>query len=502
MSGAGPCDLPRPFGSYTLEEWLGQGGSAKTYRGTRSPLGGAYVEAAIKVFDEDATFDPTEVVHQASIRHPNVVQVLDVVQEGSQTAVVLELVDGIDLLGACELRSPFSPAIAMEIGRCILRGLQAIHAVGLIHGDISSPNILLSKLGEVKISDFGVTRGVPLQRVQSVTLVFAGTPQYASPDQIRPGIVIDARADLFPVGILLYEMMTGRPLFHAGDSYACLLAVAQGDLHLALDPTFAQLDGIEPGLGAFVRRLLQGDREKRFPTARDALEAAEALDIRRPFPGEIGELVRDCLGSRPGPGASPAVKTFAAPTHVVVQSADIEAILAGATVSQTAMIVTPPPAPQPHPTPAATGRVYALLLLLLAVFMLARVLDERARDADALETVERTKLFEPPDKSPVPPIDEEDPLPPRPRKRAPRQTPRESDRVVTAPSPDWVWTVDADPEEQTPRSLVVEPVEPTPAQVSPFEIWTAGGDRPDDEMAAVPTEPDATPFHPLQPLLR
>ena len=484
------AELPEPIGAYQLTEVLGHGGSATTYRGRRSPVGGASIEVAFKLLEQGATFDPAEVQRQAAIMHPNVVRVLDVVQDGGRTGVVLELVDGIDLLELCERRSPLDPAIALEIGRSILRGLGAIHAVGLIHLDVSSPNILLSVTGEVKIADFGVARGASPRRVQSVSLTFAGTPQYASPDQIRPGVVLDARADQFPVGILLYEMLTGRPLFHAGDPFACLLAIEQVDRRLANDPTFDQLDGIAPGLGAFVRRLLQGDPARRFPTTQDALAMAEGLNLRRPFPGELGDLVRECLGSAPGPVASPAIRTFAAASHVVVQSADIEAMLGGATVSQAAVIV-PPTAPAPR----APGRAYALLLLLLAVFMLARVLDERVERSVDTVTV-APEMEDPVEDTPLPPDRVDEPRRLQPRRVGPEPIADSPAPVVEAPAPVDIWTRSVGPRtrrgEPEPAAPRVEATEPA------FHVWTDAGAAPPTEFAEAPISATTTPFQPFE----
>jgi serine/threonine-protein kinase len=254
----------------------------------------------------------------ARLRHPNIVRFHDFVTHGGRYHLVMEHVPGCDLAIAMRRRAatgqPFPIPEAIEIGMGLLRALGHAHAlpgddgppIGLVHGDVSPHNVLLSLEGEVKLTDFGVSRPTRLAAHEEGELI-KGTPGYLAPELLL-GRPADARADLFAVGVILFELLVGRRLFQGQDDTALLRAALSVEV-----PAIAPLRAACPALlEEVVRRALAREPDQRFESAAEMEEAlGEVLASLREPPAArgagrgIAALVREAAAEAPARGAQP-----------------------------------------------------------------------------------------------------------------------------------------------------------------------------------------------------
>ncbi|MCB1188751.1 serine/threonine protein kinase, partial [bacterium] len=163
-----------------------------------------------------------EAIAAARLAHPNVVSIFDTISEDSVEAIVMELVDGTTLRRHLDRHQRLSPDDALHIGTSVCDALAAAHASGLVHRDIKPANILLCRDGRVKIADFGIAKAAAGDGLtREGTLV--GTAAYLSPEQVE-GLEVDGRADLYALGLVLYEALTGSLPFSGDTDAAVALA--------------------------------------------------------------------------------------------------------------------------------------------------------------------------------------------------------------------------------------------------------------------------------------
>ena len=208
------------IGNYRVLSEVGAGGMAVVYKAIQEPLGRLVAVKALKssiaMDSQFAKRFEREAHFMASLQHENILHVVDFVKDGHSMYIVMEYVQGIDLYDLLEL-SPVLPAEeAAIIALQVARALDYAHFRGIIHRDIKPANIMLSKRGEVKLMDFGIARDDKLSDLTE-TGTGLGTPSYMSPEQIL-GDKLDARSDLFSLGVVLYQMVTGRKPFVEDES--------------------------------------------------------------------------------------------------------------------------------------------------------------------------------------------------------------------------------------------------------------------------------------------
>ncbi len=206
----------RRLGGFTVEQELGRGGMGLVLLARQESLDRPAVLK--KILDDLVVHHPElearferEAHTAARLHHPNVVAVYDRFQHRGAHYIATEYVDGVDLATLLGRESPLPWRIAALIALEIARGLEAIHAEGMLHRDLKPHNLLVGRRGEVKITDFGLaldTGGAALTQPG----IAVGTPPYMAPEQLR-GERVDTRADLFAYGCVLYEMLAGRPPF-------------------------------------------------------------------------------------------------------------------------------------------------------------------------------------------------------------------------------------------------------------------------------------------------
>lgn len=264
-------------GRYQVGDLLGRGGMADVYVGTDARLGR---RVAIKLLKPTLANDPAfrtrfrqEAQAAARMAHPTIVRVYDAGEEtvrdnsGVEVQVpfiIMEHVDGRLLRDIID-EGPVEPREAVRIIEGVLTALEYSHRAGVVHRDIKPGNIMIARNGQVKVMDFGIARAISDSSATiAQTSAILGTAKYFSPEQAR-GEAIDGRTDLYSSGVVLYEMLTGRPPFAAGSA----VAVAYQHVSEAPVPPNTYVPAVSPALNAVVLRALAKDRFERYQSAAD-----------------------------------------------------------------------------------------------------------------------------------------------------------------------------------------------------------------------------------------
>ncbi|MEX0952272.1 MAG: PASTA domain-containing protein [Nitriliruptoraceae bacterium] len=265
--------LPATIGGrYVLRSELGRGGMATVHRAHDEALDR---EVAIKVLHAHLATDVTflerfrrEARAAAALSHPNVVAVHDWGESKDGAWLVLELVEGPTLRQVLHELGPLEPAEAAGILLPVSEGIAAAHRSGLVHRDIKPENVLIGDDGSVQITDFGLARAVASASVTFGSGVLVGSPHYMSPEAVR-GQPLDPRADVYALGIVLFECLTGRPP-HAEDS-AWSTAMAHAQRPVPRPSSF--VEGLDPALDEVVAWATSIDPDHRYEDATDFARA-------------------------------------------------------------------------------------------------------------------------------------------------------------------------------------------------------------------------------------
>lgn len=208
----------------------------------------------------------------ASLDHENIVRVIDFGVEDGSYQMVMEFVEGESLKEVLDRWRPVNFDLALAMVHQTCRGLEHAHAKGIVHRDIKPGNVMLTKTGIVKITDFGLAKLTQGTSVNTAADSILGTPLYMSPEQAF-GESVDQRSDLFSLGTVLYELLTGRQPF-ASENY---MGVIQNIIHKDI-PSVRELNPeIPSNIESLVMRALAKNRDQRFQSARDFREAIEAV---------------------------------------------------------------------------------------------------------------------------------------------------------------------------------------------------------------------------------
>jgi serine/threonine-protein kinase len=275
-------------GRYRVDTRLGTGGMAIVYCGTDLLL---RRRVAIKVLREQFSSDDDfikrfsyEAQAVARLSHPNIVNVYDFGREGDAYFIVMELVEGETLAAMLRDEQRIPESVAIDYATQIAAGLAFAHRQGLLHRDVKPANILITHDDVVKLGDFGIARAVAENAI-GVTQpgMVMGSVAYVSPEQAQ-GRELDARSDLYSLGVVLYQMVTGRIPFN-GETPVAVALKHVGEPAPALDAA----SGVSPALASIVATLLQKDPADRFASAtelgRALREARERPAVRVGAPG-------------------------------------------------------------------------------------------------------------------------------------------------------------------------------------------------------------------------
>jgi eukaryotic-like serine/threonine-protein kinase len=306
----------RLAGRYELEDEIASGGMGTVWRARDEVLGRP---VAVKVLHDHLARDPDlldrfrfEAVAAARLTHPAVVRVFDTGIDGGVCFIVMELFEGRTLESFLAERGPLEPAEVARVVQGVLQGLSHAHRQGVVHRDVKPGNILLDREGYVKVTDFGIAKAAFADEDLTTTGNLLGTSRYLAPEQITGGPV-DARADLYSTGIVLYEALTGRAPFQAETH------IATATMRLSKDPVppRAIRSGISRALDAVVMRALAREPDGRYQSADEMASALEraAPSGAAPSPAPPAPRPED------GPAASPVRSWFVVPLLVLLVAA-------------------------------------------------------------------------------------------------------------------------------------------------------------------------------------
>jgi eukaryotic-like serine/threonine-protein kinase len=271
---------PKPLGvgtvlgeRYEIVRLLGQGGMGAVYHARDREL---EREVALKVIRSDMAANPEilrrfkqELILARQITHKNVIRIFDLGQADGIKFITMEYIEGEDLQGLLRSKKKLEPAEAATIMAQVCRALEAAHAEGVIHRDLKPQNIMLDKSGRVYVMDFGIARSL-VTKGMTQTGALIGTPDYMSPEQAK-GQTLDVRSDLFTVGIIFYELLTGQTPYESDTTMGKLWKRTSEPAR-----PIGELDKTIPQpIAAIVTRCLEIDPNKRFASAGEIVQAIE-----------------------------------------------------------------------------------------------------------------------------------------------------------------------------------------------------------------------------------
>ena len=256
---------------YEILGRIGSGGMADVYKGKDHKLNRFVAIKVLKsTYRSDETFIKkflSEAQAAAGLMHPNVVNVYDVGQDRGLYYMVMELVEGITLKDYIEKKGKLSAKETISISIQMVTGIQAAHNCHIIHRDIKPQNIIISKDGKVKVTDFGIARATTSTATQAVTTTVMGSVHYTSPEQARGGIV-DEKSDIYSAGITMYEMITGHVPFD-GDS---TVTVALKHLNEVIKSPAEEVPDIPYSLECIIMKCTQKLPNKRYMSCEELLQ--------------------------------------------------------------------------------------------------------------------------------------------------------------------------------------------------------------------------------------
>jgi serine/threonine-protein kinase len=354
--------LGHVIGNYRLLRVLGEGGVGTVYEAEHVRLGR---KVAVKVLHPDVVtrelvlrfFNEARAVN--SIRHPNIIDVEDFVTTPTgEHYMVMELLVGEDLRSVISRDKKLDPDRVAAIGGDVASALAAVHEVGIIHRDLKPDNVFLIKRDgreQAKLLDFGIAKFVDDKQGVTRAGMTMGTPAYMAPEQILQGQEIGLSSDLYALGMVMYEALTGAPAFSGATNAAIMRAQC---VEPVTPPSQRRKEPLPPVLEAVVMKCLEKDTANRFASA---YQVVEALRADRPVPLSRKverELAR--AGSRRriaymmpalAMAAAAAVLHFWADLQQLIDPQPAPGTAAAGTVPVAAAPVEPAPVPEPPPAP-------------------------------------------------------------------------------------------------------------------------------------------------------
>jgi serine/threonine-protein kinase len=373
MSDAGPTVFN---GRYELHRRLGRGGMAEVYLARDQLLDRP---VAVKVLFPEFATDPSfverfrrEATAAANLNHPNIVGVYDWGEADNTYFIVMEYVDGRTLAEILRTEGPLHPDRVADVGADVAAALGFAHRNGVVHRDVKPGNVIVTSTGLVKVADFGIARAITASSEDDLTQVgqVMGTAAYFSPEQAR-GESVDPRSDIYSLGVVLYELATGKPPF-SGDSP---VAIAYKHVHESPVPPRHHDVSMPQPLEAIILKTLAKNPANRYPSAEDL-----RADLRR-FREGNRILAEPVMAPPADPGATGVLPATAA---------------VGATAPATATVEEYYEEDEDEPRRSGVFLAALIVLLLLLagmLFLLARALGLGEDDDPEPATVEVTRVI-------------------------------------------------------------------------------------------------------------
>jgi serine/threonine protein kinase len=261
-------------GRYEIVSPLGRGGMGMVYRAHDRTLDET---VAIKVLRSEFANTAemlkrfkNEIKNARKVSHRNVCRIHEFVEDGGLRCISMEYLEGTDLKQVIRLQGGLTADQAFDVAIQVAEGLEAIHEVGVIHRDLKTPNLMRDARGVVRLMDFGIAKGAEETGSGGLTATGAtmGTPEYMSPEQCR-GERIDFRSDIYSLGVVLYELFTSQVPFRGETPVATIFKHIQDPIPLEGDVARK----LPPAVIPLLRKLLAKDREQRYATAAEVVEA-------------------------------------------------------------------------------------------------------------------------------------------------------------------------------------------------------------------------------------
>ncbi len=524
-----------PFGQYELIEPIATGGMAEVYRARMKGVEGFQKIVAIKRIlahltdnDEFVTMFVDEAKLAAQLQHPNIIHIYDLGKIDRSYYIAMEYIDGKDLRSILrtldEKKARLPLGLALFIGSRLAAALDYAHrkrdlqgtAMALVHRDVSPQNVLISYDGDIKLCDFGIAKAAS-KASHTRAGALKGKLQYMSPEQAW-GRDIDHRSDIFSLGLVLYEMLTGRKAF-VGDSELSILEQVRA-------PRLVQPRDVDPSIPPEVERVvlkaLKENREERYQTAADlASDLVNILQSIRPAPGasELGSFLADLVGrerpvtvaaapaARPAPPPPPAppVAPRPAPGGPPKPKPELRIPVMAPVKEETPAEVVPPPSGiRPGPVLAVVLVVLAIVAVVLYMTRTKRPAAspaavatpvpetiEMAREAAQREVAKQTQalrerlageiLGPTPAAHPQPAAQQ-----PAAQPAAVKQAPAQTQPQAAAPKPTTAAAAKQPPAQQAPAQAQPAAAKPTTAPAAAPEPTTA---PPEPEPTEVPPTP-------------
>jgi predicted Ser/Thr protein kinase len=348
---------------YEIHKRVGRGGMADVFLARDRLLDR---QVAIKVLFPEFAVDPNfverfrrEAQAAANLSHPNIVSVYDWGKYEGTYFIAMEYVHGRTLAEILKTNQRLTPKQGAEIASEVAAALGFAHEAGLAHRDIKPANILIGANGQVKVADFGIARAMNSATESNLTQAGSvmGTASYFSPEQAQ-GAQPDPRSDLYSLGIVMYEMIAGKPPFTGENP----VAIAYKQVHDQPTPLNKLVDGVPRAFEAIVAKLLAKDPKLRYPSAhalRDDLrrfrngEQVQALVAAAARPGTpAGGVARPAPPTQPGPAVPSGAGVTAPSTVVVASGTGVEAYRSAGPTAAHPQIAGAPTAAMPTRLPA------------------------------------------------------------------------------------------------------------------------------------------------------